>query len=97
MSTVAEPTEQSADRRIRLTGVDWDTFWKLASKSRGARFAFDQGDDGTYADSPVSRFLPIRAEDARRWLIDEDSRDRSAWEERVAEWARGLARRDQPG
>jgi Uma2 family endonuclease len=43
MSTVAEPIQQPAEPRIRLTGVDWDTFWKLASNSRGARFAFDRG------------------------------------------------------
>jgi Uma2 family endonuclease len=220
MSTVAEPSQQSVEPRIRLTGVDWDTFWKLASNSRGARFAFDRGvleimspgpfhesrkglagdfvritslglgiprlpmgsttwgneeaergieadecfyfapekievaneaiarmsneqsdypppdmavevdlryplidrpsiyasigvvelwrfngktlvieqlqDDGTYVASPASRFLPINAKDAQRWLIDEDSRDRSAWEERLAAWARGLARGDRP-
>jgi Uma2 family endonuclease len=221
MSTVAEPGQQSAEPRIRLTGVDWDTFWALASNSRGARFAFDRGvleimspgpfhesrkgltadfvriaslglriprlpmgsttwgneeaargieadecfyfapekitaaneaiarmsndqsdypppdmavevdlrhplidrpsifatigvtelwrfagktllieqlqDDGTYAESAASRFLPISAKEAQRWLIDEDSSDRSAWEERVAEWARGLARGGQSG
>jgi Uma2 family endonuclease len=220
MSTVADPIQQPAEPRIRLTGVDWDTFWKLASSSRGARFAFDRGvleirspgpyhesrklltgdfvrivslglaiprlpmgsttwgneeaergieadecfyfipekirlaneaiarmsneqsdypppdmavevdlrrplldrtsiyatigiaelwrfngktlvieqlqDDGTYAETPVSRFLPIRAEEAQRWLIDEDSRDRSAWEGRVAAWARTLASGNQP-
>ncbi len=31
------------EQRIRLTGVDWETFEKLAATSRGGRFAFDQG------------------------------------------------------
>ena len=218
MSTIAESSQRTGaapdDLRIRLSGVDWETFWKLASNSRGARFAFDQGvleimspgplhesqtvlmadfvkivsrslgiarlpmgsttwgkeeagrgieaeecfyfapgkikvaneaiapksnsssdypppemavevdlsrpmldrpsiyaiirvaelwrydgkklvieqlqEDGTYAPSDTSQFLPISAQDAERWLIEEDSSDRSAWEERLAEWARGL-------
>jgi Uma2 family endonuclease len=221
MSTVVEPSQgilaAPDELRIRLSGVDWQTFWKLASDSRGARFAFDRGvleimspgplhesqkglmadfvkivsralaiprlpmgsttwgneeadrgieadecfyfapekimvaneaiarrsndqsdypppdmavevdlrrpvidrpaifaaigvaelwrfdgtkvliehlhDDGTYTASPTSRFLPIRVEDAHRWLIDEDSTDRSAWEERLAERARGLLKK----
>jgi len=218
MSTVAEPSQwalaASVERRIRLTGVDWETFRKLASTTRGARFAFDRGaleimspgplheshkgllgdfvritaralgipwmpqgsttwgceeaergieadecfyfapekieaanaaiarksnessdypppdlavevdlsrpqvdrpaiyatirvaeiwrfdsesllieqlrEDGRYVASPVSRFLPVRAEDIQRWLLDEDSSDRGDWEERLAVWARGL-------
>ena len=49
-------------------------------------------EDGTYAPSDTSQFLSISARDAERWLIDEDSSDRSAWEERLAEWARGLVK-----
>ena len=47
MSTIVEPSQwtmaASDELRIRLSGVDWETFWKLASNSRGARFAFDRG------------------------------------------------------
>jgi Uma2 family endonuclease len=217
MSTVFESSPRAGDLRIRLLGVDWDTFWKLASNSRGARFAFDRGvleimspgpfhesqkglmadfvkivsrglgiarlamgsttwgneeaergieadecfyfspekiavandaiarrsnqqsdypppdmavevdlsrplidrpaiyaiigvaeiwrfsgkqvlieqlqEDGTYARSEASGFLPITVEDARRWLIDEDSSDRAAWEERLADWVRGLLKK----
>jgi Uma2 family endonuclease len=39
--------------------------------------------DGTYAAVDVSGFLPIRAEDVRRWLVDEDSQDESAWARRL--------------
>jgi Uma2 family endonuclease len=49
-------------------------------------------EDGTYALSESSRFLPIRAEYVRRWLVDEDSSDELVWERRLEEWARGLAR-----
>jgi len=49
--------------------------------------------DGTYVPSDASRFLPIRAEDVRRWLVDEDSTHELAWERRLNEWVRGLVRR----
>jgi Uma2 family endonuclease len=41
MATTTEP--RSIEQRIRLTGVDWETFEKLAATSRGGRFAFDRG------------------------------------------------------
>jgi hypothetical protein len=47
MSTVVDTSQQVVatpiEPRIRLAGVDWVTFWKLAINSRGARFAFDRG------------------------------------------------------
>jgi len=49
--------------------------------------------DGSYASAESSRFLPIRAEDVRRWLVVEDSTRRLAWERRLGEWARGLGGR----
>jgi Uma2 family endonuclease len=50
----------------------------------------DLREDGSYAPAESSRFLPIRAEDIRRWLVDEDSTYELAWERRLSEWARGL-------
>ncbi len=44
--------------------------------------------DGSYASVESSQFLPIRAEDVRRWLVVEDSTHRLAWERRLGEWAR---------
>jgi Uma2 family endonuclease len=49
-------------------------------------------EDGSYASAESSRFLPLRAEEIRRWLVDEDSGDELAWERRLGEWARGLGR-----
>jgi Uma2 family endonuclease len=46
--------------------------------------------DGSYAPADSSRFLPIRAEDVRRWLVDEDSTYELVWERQLGEWARGL-------
>jgi Uma2 family endonuclease len=49
--------------------------------------------DGSYAPAETSRFLPVRASDILRWLIDEDSADEIAWERRLDQWARRLRRR----
>ena len=46
--------------------------------------------DGSYARVESSRFLPLRAEDVVRWLVEENSADELAWERRLVEWARGL-------
>ena len=39
--------------------------------------------DGTYATVDTSLFLPVRAEDIRRWIVDEDASDEIAWTERL--------------
>jgi Uma2 family endonuclease len=41
LATTTEP--HLVEQRIRLTGVDWETFEKLAATTRDGRFAFDQG------------------------------------------------------
>jgi Uma2 family endonuclease len=46
--------------------------------------------DLSYAPNQVSLFLPLRSQDVRRWLVEEDSEDEPAWERRLDEWARGL-------
>jgi putative toxin-antitoxin system antitoxin component (TIGR02293 family) len=48
--------------------------------------------DGTYRPVDSSRFLPVRAEGIRRWLVDEDSSDELAWEDRLRTWASRIAR-----
>ena len=40
---VATTEPRAVEQRIRLTGVDWETFDKLAATARGGRFAFDRG------------------------------------------------------
>ena len=41
------------------------------------------GDDGAYHPVDGSGFLPIRAEEVRHWVIDENSDDEAAWAERL--------------
>ncbi|MHB1559944.1 MAG: Uma2 family endonuclease [Isosphaeraceae bacterium] len=40
---------------------------------------------GTYEAVESSGFLPVQAEDVRRWLVDEDASDDSAWTRRLRE------------
>jgi len=49
------------------------------------------GPDGRYVAVERSKFLPVRPEDIRRWLVVEDSSDDLEWKNRLAEWAEGLA------
>jgi Uma2 family endonuclease len=45
--------------------------------------------DGRYAQAESSEWLGVRADQAARWLIQEDRRDRKAWTTRLAAWVRG--------
>jgi Uma2 family endonuclease len=53
-------------------------------------------EDGTYLQVEASRFLPVRAAEIRRWLVDEDTSDQSAWCRRLRTWTRRLKRRLGP-
>ena len=44
--------------------------------------------DGTYLAVAASRFLPIRAKEVVRWLVEEDLSDKLAWERRLRAWIR---------
>ena len=46
------------------------------------------GDDSTYHPVEASEFLPVRAEEIRRWVVDEDSGDHSDWARRLRAWVR---------
>jgi Uma2 family endonuclease len=46
------------------------------------------GDDGSFHPVEISMFLPIRATEIRRWVVDEDSSDESAWARRLRAWIR---------
>ena len=39
--------------------------------------------EGKYESVEASGFLPVTAEDIRRWVVDEDRRDESAWARRL--------------
>jgi Uma2 family endonuclease len=43
-------------------------------------------DDGSYHAVAESGFLPITAEEVRRWVVDENSDDEAAWALRLRDW-----------
>jgi Uma2 family endonuclease len=43
-------------------------------------------DVGSYHAVDESGFLPIRADEVRRWVVDEESDDEAAWAERLRAW-----------
>ena len=43
---------------------------------------------GRYTRAARSRFLPVRAEDVRRWILEQDTSDLTSWSRRVREWVR---------
>jgi Uma2 family endonuclease len=46
------------------------------------------GADGAYQVNETSGFLPVRAEEVKRWVVDENSEDQSAWARRLRDWVR---------
>jgi Uma2 family endonuclease len=44
--------------------------------------------NGQYAAVESSRFLPVRADEVRRWVASEHSADTTAWERRLWAWVR---------
>jgi len=46
------------------------------------------GKDETYYTVDASVFLLIRADEVRRWVVDEDSSDESIWARRLRAWAK---------
>jgi Uma2 family endonuclease len=43
---------------------------------------------GSYEPADGSEFLPVRAEEVGRWILEEDSRDGSQWARRLRAWVR---------
>ncbi len=61
--------------------------WRFDGKSEQV-FIERLGDDGSYQSVEASAFLTIRADEVRRWVIEEDSSDESAWARRLRAWVR---------
>jgi len=54
-------------------------------------------DDGTYRTVDRSSFLPVYAAEIRRWVVEEDSHDESAWARRLRAWVRAEVAARLPG
>jgi Uma2 family endonuclease len=74
------------DRSMIYAALQVAELWRFDGQS----VVIEQlGPDGQYQVVATSKFLPLKVEDIRRWLIEEDSDDEFAWEIRLREWARG--------
>jgi Uma2 family endonuclease len=83
--------EPKVDRSGIYAALKVTEVWRFDGKSL---IIEHRQDDGTYAPSQSSRFLPLRDVDILRWLVAEDSSDEPDWERRLDEWARKLRRED---
>ena len=55
------------------------------------------GADGTYQTFQNSAYLPVRSDEVRRWVLEEDVRDGSDWARRLRAWVRAeLVPRQRP-
>jgi hypothetical protein len=53
-------------------------------------------EDGTYVKAELSRFLPVKAVEIRRWIVEEDWSDQTAWCLRLRAWLRRISRTRKP-
>jgi Uma2 family endonuclease len=68
------------DRASIYAALNVSEVWRFDGK----RVVIERlGPDGKYAAVDASGFLPIRVEDVQRWVVEEDSRDESAWARRL--------------
>lgn len=51
------------------------------------------GQDGRYRRVERSGFLPVRADQVLRWLLEEESHDYTAWTRRIRAWAKRSLRK----
>jgi Uma2 family endonuclease len=73
-----------SDREGIYAALEVPEVWIFDSESLAIRHL---SVDRVYFDAGASRFLPVYAHDVRRWIVDEDTRNLAAWEERLRAWA----------
>jgi Uma2 family endonuclease len=78
-------TSPKADRESIYAALGTAVLWvfdgKVLTMSRLCR-------NGQYRRVERSGFLPLRADEVPRWLLEDDSRDYDAWTRRIRAWAK---------
>jgi Uma2 family endonuclease len=88
-------TPPKIDRPGIYAALKVPEIWRLDGEC-GQVFIDRLQDDGAYRTVERSGFLPISATEIRRWVLQEDSRDESAWARRLRAWVRAeVARRPE--
>ena len=78
MGQLAEAVAQVFRIPYRSSGDSREKVSRSSSSGWGTTVRYHAVDE--------SGFLPIRAEEVRRWVVDENSDDESAWAERLRAW-----------
>jgi Uma2 family endonuclease len=73
------------DRASIYAALNVAEVWRFAG---GQVIVERLGAEQSYHAVDVSGFLPVRAEEIRRWIVEEDSRLDWAWARKVRTWAR---------
>jgi Uma2 family endonuclease len=85
-----DASRPKVDRPAVYAALRAEEVWRFD----GAEVTIEQlQPDGSYAPAQTSRFLPVRAEEILRWILDEDATLGLPWERRLRQWARRLRRR----
>jgi Uma2 family endonuclease len=85
-----DASRPKVDRPAVYAALKAEEVWRFD----GAAVTIEQlQPDGSYAPAQTSRFLPVRAEEILRWLLDEDATLGLPWERRLRQWTRRLRRR----
>jgi hypothetical protein len=81
------------DRTGIYTSLQIAEIWRLDGKE----VTIEQlGEDGIYAKVEMSRFLPVKAVEIHRWIVEEDWSEQTAWSLRLRAWLRRLSRTRKP-
>jgi Uma2 family endonuclease len=80
-------TPPNIDRQGIYAALEVAEIWRLDCQS-GQLFIDRLQDNGIYHTVERSGLLPISAAEIHRWVIEEDSRDESAWARRLRAWVR---------
>jgi Uma2 family endonuclease len=77
-------SEPQADRPAIYSALRVPEVWIFDGEMMAIKHL---GENGKYVDVGHSQFLLVDAQEVRRWLVDEDSTNKRAWEERLRAWA----------
>jgi Uma2 family endonuclease len=73
------------DRPAIYAGLKVSEVWRFTETGMTIERLTDQG---TFAPQEASGFLPIRAEEVVRWVLEEDTSDIADWKRRLRAWVR---------